>query len=336
MKKPSYATTFRPCVNPLPTAASVRLIAAACLVVLASTVATASEKPKIIKRGTIACDLVEATPVVFHDKLYRFEWVRDKYKHNTLGKPYFHFIDVASGEATPAFAVEHCFGCPIVEDDTMYVYGVKGCDTPTMHVFWSKDLKTWQSKPAVETPNWGLFNSTVCKDDRGYVMAIEVGRPAEVVGTRFTLRFARSDNLLDWKLLDEPAVYSKEFYTACPAIRYLDGHYYMFHLVECPGPTYETALVRSRDLVHWEKSPRHPVLVFSDEDKQIANPKLTAEEREHIAKATNRNASDFDLCEYQGKVIISYSWGDQVGTEFLAEAHYDGGLKELLRGYFEP
>ncbi|NLE39098.1 MAG: hypothetical protein GX621_13835 [Pirellulaceae bacterium] len=331
MKASSCATAFYPCITPL----FVRGIVAACLAVAASTVATAAEKPKIVKRGTIACDLVEATPVVFHDKLYRFEYVRDKYKHNKTGDAYFHFIDVTSGEATPAFAPGHCLGCAIAEGDTMFVYGVKGWDTPTIYVFWSKDLNTWQSKPAVETPNWGLFNSTVCKDDQGYVMAFEVGRPPEVVGTAFTTRFARSDNLLDWKVLDEPAVYSKEFYTACPAIRYLEGYYYMFHLVALPGPTYETALVRSRDLIHWEKSPRHPVLVFSDEDKQIANPKLTAEEREHIAKATNRNASDFDLCEYQGKVIISYSWGNQVGTEFLAEAYYDGGLKPFLQGFFD-
>jgi hypothetical protein len=167
-------------------------------------------------------------------------------------------------------------------------------------------------------------------------MAFEVGRPAEVVGVPFTMRFARSTNLLDWKILDESAVYSKEFYTACPAIRYLDGQYYMFHLRACPGPTYETALVRSSDLVHWEKSPHDPVLTFSADDKQIANPKLTPAEREEIAKAVDINASDFDLCEYRGKVIISYSWGNQQGKEFLAEACFDGALKDFLRGCFEP
>ena len=124
---------------------------------------------------------------------------------------------MASGEPTPAFAAEHCLGCAFVEGDTIYVYGVQGWDTSTIYVFWSKDLKHWESQPAVKTPGWGLFNTSVCKDDRGYVMAFEVGRPPEVVGATFTMRFARSENLRDWKVLDEPAVYSKEFYTACPA-----------------------------------------------------------------------------------------------------------------------
>ena len=53
------------------------LMATVFVIALLATVATASEKPKIVKRGTIDCDLVEATPVVFHDKLYRFEYVRD-------------------------------------------------------------------------------------------------------------------------------------------------------------------------------------------------------------------------------------------------------------------
>ena len=292
------------------------------------------EKPKIIKRGTIDCDLVEATPVVFDGKLFRFEYVRERYKSNTLGGPYFRFVDVKTGKPTPPFAKGHALGCAMVEGDTMYVFGAKGWDTPNIYVFWSKDLKNWQSKTAVKTPNWGLFNSTVCKDDQGYVMAFEVGRPSEVVGQRFTTRFARSKNLLDWTILEEPAVYSKDFYTACPAIRYLDGTYYMFHLAALPGRQWETALVRSRDLVHWEKTPLGSVLAYSDDDKQIANPKLTAAQRDHIAKAQNRNNSDFDLCEYQGKVIISYSWGNQHGTEFLAEAYYDGTLAEFLRGWF--
>ena len=165
-------------------------------------------------------------------------------------------------------------------------------------------------------------------------MAFEVGRPKEVVGQRFTIRFARSKNLRDWTILDEPAVYSKDFYTACPAIRYLDGMYYMSHLAALPGRQWEMVVVRSPDLVHWEKSPLNPVLAFSEEDKQIANPKLTEAERDHIAKAQNRNNSDLDLCEYAGKVIISYSWGNQHGTEFLAEAYYDGTLEAFLRGWF--
>ena len=42
----------------------------------------ANGKPEIEKLGIIAIDLVEATPFVFQNELYRLEWVRPKTKHN--------------------------------------------------------------------------------------------------------------------------------------------------------------------------------------------------------------------------------------------------------------
>ena len=66
----------------------------------------------------------------------------------------------------------------------------------------------------------------------------------------------------------------------------------------------------------------------------LASPKLTAEERERISKAVDINNSDIDLCEFQGKTVIYYSWGNQQGIEHLAEAVYDGTLAEFLRSFF--
>jgi hypothetical protein len=129
-------------------------------------------------------------------------------------------------------------------------------------------------------------------------------------------------------------VYSKEKYTACPALRYLDGYFYMLYLETRPGPTDETFIVRSKDLKRWESSRLNPVMAFSDEDKRIANPKLTAEQKKAINKAKNINNSDVDLCEFKGKTIIYYSWGNQQGTEFLAKAVYEGTLASFLRSYF--
>jgi hypothetical protein len=60
--------------------------------------------PVITKLGTIDCDLVETTPVVFKGRLYRFEYVRKNYKMNQTGDSYFRFIDHETGEATPSFA----------------------------------------------------------------------------------------------------------------------------------------------------------------------------------------------------------------------------------------
>ena len=93
-------------------------------------------------------------------------------------------------------------------------------------------------------------------------------------------------------------------------------------------------MVRSRDLIHWESSPLNPVLRASAEDKQIANSKLTLAQREKIVAAKNINNSDLDFCEWRGRLILNYSWGNQQGTEFLAEAIYEGTQDRFLRAWF--
>lgn len=84
----------------------------------------------------------------------------------------------------------------------------------------------------------------------------------------------------------------------------------------------------------WESSRLNPVMASSGDDKIIANPTLTAEQRKAIAEAVDINNSDVDLCEYRGKRVISYSWGNQQGQEFLAEAVYEGTLVSFLGGFF--
>ena len=48
----------------------------------------------------------------------------------------------------------------------------------------------------------------------------------------------------------------------------------------------------------------------------------------------NINNSDMDFCEYEGRVIINYSWGNQRGVEHLAEATYDGTVSQFLLGWY--
>src|ERR1700756_3548870 len=102
--------------------------AALALVILKPTGSPAQDKPKIKRLGTIDLLMVETTPVVFKDRLYRFEYVRDNYPANKTGASYFRFIDVATGKATPAFAKGCHLGCAFVEGDIVYVYGVDKWD----------------------------------------------------------------------------------------------------------------------------------------------------------------------------------------------------------------
>ena len=308
----------------------------------------ADGRPRIDRLGTIVTHMVETTPIVFKGKLYRFEWVREndpkqaiRDPNNKLGYDHFRFIDVKTGEATEPFAKDYRFGSAFVGGDTVYVTGSGregGWYGKHVKVFASKDLKNWESWYAIEPGKYGICNTSIAKADGKYVLMFEIWLPPEEAGVRFTARFATSTDLKKWTITPPQCVYAKDRYTAPHALRYLDGWYYNFYLEKLKEEgeaRYETRVVRSRDLIHWERSPRNPVLRFKpEEDKKIANDKLTKSELDQIAKARDINNSDIDFCEYDGKLVIYYTWGDQLGTEFLAEARYDGTEEQFLRGWF--
>jgi hypothetical protein len=227
------------------------------------------------------------------------------------------------------------FGSAFVDGDTMYVTGTSAEGSWTgrrVEMFASKDLEKWESWTAVDLEGFGICNTSICKADSEYVMMFEIHRPADQAGVPFTARFAKSRDLRHWEVTPPECVYAKDRYTAPHCLRALDGWFYDFYLEAHNG--YEQRVVRSRDLIHWESSPSNPVLVASEEDKRIANPALSEEQRRRIAEATDINNSDIDFCEYGGRVVINYSWGNQQGCEHLAEAVFDGSEKEFLRAWF--
>lgn len=288
---------------------------------------------KIEKLGTIDIDLVETTPIVFKNQVYRYEYVRAQYWNNPTGDAYSRFIHHKTGKATPSFATGFHLGSAAVDDDLVIVTAVDIWDGEKIHVFTSRDLETWDSWNALTLPGYGLFNTSLCKANGEYVLMFEVGKPTEVAGERFTARFATSTDLKTWTLTPPECTYDKSRYTAPHCLRYFEGYYYNFFL-EATGGGYEQHVVRSKDLIHWESSPMNPVLKASDEDKQMANPNFTEEQRRHIQEARNINNSDFDYCEFERELIINYSWGNQEGVEFLAEARYPGTEAEFLQALF--
>ena len=291
--------------------------------------------PVINKLGTIDCDLVETSPVVFKSKLYRFEYVRAKYEHNKTGDSYLRFIDHESGEATSSFGKGFHLGSAFVSNNTAYVTAVDKWGGEHIAMFVSSDLVNWEQRSVLDLPGYKIYNTSLCKADNRYVLMYEIGDPPEEAGQRFTSRFAFSKDLINWEITPPECNYAKDRYTAPHALRYLNGYYYDFYLeARSDYRAYETYVVRSRDLIQWEASPLNPVLKASDEDKKIVNQELSAKQKQKIAEATNLNNSDIDFCEFNGKLIINYSWGDQLGIEFLAEAVYDGTLKEFLEGWF--
>jgi dienelactone hydrolase len=289
-----------------------------------------NERPLVRKLGTIDLDLVETTPVVFKDKLYRLEWVRDGYWNNQRKTNYFRFVDHETGQTLPGFADGHEFGSAFVDGQSVYVTGTKGRDS--VNVFASKDLTNWETWPAIAPGRYGIFNTSVCKGGNEYVLMFEIDKPVEEAGRAFTARFAKSPDLRTWKLTPPECNYAKDRYTAPHCLRWLDGWFYNFYLEAHDG--YEMRLVRSRDLIKWEPSPLNPILRASAEDKLIANPKINGDQRGRIANAVNLNNSDIDFCQWQGRLVINYSWGNQQGVEHLAEALYDGTESQFLKGWF--
>ena len=77
------------------------------------------------------------------------------------------------------------------------------------------------------------------------------------------------------------------------------------------------------------------VLRASEDDRKLANASFAEKERKVIASARNINNSDMSFCEYRGKTVIHYFWGDQETPPCgFAEAVYDGAEEQFLRGWF--
>ncbi|MCX6623709.1 MAG: hypothetical protein NTY38_22095, partial [Acidobacteria bacterium] len=164
----------------------------------------AAERPRIVKLGTIDLDLVETTPIVFQGRLYRYEYVRNGYWANKSGDDYFHFIDTATGKATPPFAKGLVLGSAFVDGDTVYVTGTGGKGkkwaAEQVHLFASRDLEHWEHRVALDLPGFAIFNTSMCKAGKEYVLMFEIGKPKEQAGVPFTARFAKSADLKKWTL----------------------------------------------------------------------------------------------------------------------------------------
>ena len=309
------------------------------------------KKPLIRKLGTIECNnIVETTPIVWKGDLYRFEVVRSKSftaknansNWYELGdEPCLRFIHVRSNESTPLFAEGHTFGFPIVVDEKMYVVtGNRNYWGSDGLVFYrSDDLENWEQYAEVNLPGWKIYNMNIAEKDGEYTLMIEISAPIEEAGpTQFTFRFMKSTDMTNWTMTPSECVFQKDRYAGSPALYTLedDPYYYVGYLEGYPEYRFGNSLARSKDLINWEYSPINPVLMYDEvEDKKIASPFLTPADRARIEAALDTNNSDMELCEYLGRTIIYYSWGDQKGTEFLAEACYEGSMKDFLTGFFE-
>lgn len=296
---------------------------------------------RLEKLGTIDIYITEANPIVFNGKPWLMEYIRyrengKRYRHNTLGASYFRFRDLTDlGRFSAPFGKGLHMGNAFVHDGRIVVTAVENWGKPRFYQLESDDMVHWtEPRVILEDPAWAGYNTTMCRADGRFVLSFELGAPKSMVGTKFTMFFAESKDLKDWKLV-EGAAMGREAYTGAPMLRWHDGWFYYFHLRSMKGG-YRTRVCRSRDLVKWEMSP-HVVLDFNPaEDRRLhEGVRFTAAERDEISNAKDINASDLDVCEYNGGLIGCYSWGDQRGNEFLSLVRADCTEKEFCESFFK-
>ena len=278
-------------------------------------------RPLIRKLGTVALDQVENSPVVFHGKLYLF-----------VGRGKFRFVEHDTGRTTPSFASGY-FGNAFVDGDTVYVTVAHAKEK--IHMFTSKDLVHWKSSMALDLPGFKIYNTSICKADGKYVMMFEIGEPPEQAGHGFTARFATSDDLKHWKVTPPECVYTKDRYSAPHCLR-LPRRVVLRFLPR--GPAGQAL----RDVRGPFQGPG-PLAV------QPAEPGVAGIARGPEAaqrQASRRPSGQADrhggelqqlgpgLLRVPGRVVLYYSWGNQLGVEHLAEAVYDGTQAQFLRGWF--
>lgn len=273
-----------------------------------------SKRPALAEETLAQKGMCEVSPFVWRGRALLLACVRPG--HGGEKSAYWMEIrDAKSGEKLAKFGEGHSLACAYAADGAVYVYASRFEDANwnDVTVFKSADLKKWEHKVVInQDEGEHLFNSSVCAGPDGYVMAYESNDPA---WPAFTVKFAKSDDLMNWTKVPQ-AVFGKDRYTACPAIRYEDGNYYLLYLEHrTPRWFFETYIARSPNLAEWQLSPMNPVLSPGGLDEGI-------------------NASDPDLVEFEGKTFIYYAVGDQRTWMDIKRATYDGPMAQFLKAWF--
>lgn len=312
--------------------------------------------PVINKLGAIKAGM-EQTPVIFKGMPIAVESMTPD---DVCSHQYIRSRNMDTGEVSEPFGIEYYFASAFVEGDTLYAFASSRRDDKPLTMYGSEDDSTWhdprgghtirmfkttdcihwEEKDIITCLDRRFWNTSVCKGDGKYVMAIEVseeeGYPLPQVGHWFTSFFAESTDLENWTMMEDNQSYTAARYNACPAIRYANGWYYMICLEALPCARYAPYIYRTQNFYDWEVGFHNPMMMWNDEDRiPKEGCSFTEKELELLETGLNINCSDVDLFEYEGKTHIYYANGDQMTYSFLCEAVYDGPMDEFLEAFFK-
>jgi hypothetical protein len=296
------------------------------------TTLAAPPNPKLVKLPfAFPGTRMENTPVVFNGRVLLIQNERPGGFEAKGENAYLFVEDMTTGQEVARFGKGHSFVSAFVDGPVLNVFATEFTDfgnkinTKCLNRFSTTDLKTWKQELALTRDGEEqFFNTSVCRDDQGYLMAYESDVPV-----KWCFRFARSKDLSHWEKIPGLEFADVEGKAACanPTIRYFAPYYYVVYGVWCwqgPGthyqyqlPTtkYSTLVARSKDLVAWEVSPTR-------------GPMLDPTPGEGI------NNTDADLFDFEGNTYLFYATGDQATWGTIRAAMYAGPMKEMLEAYF--
>ncbi|MBQ6022265.1 MAG: hypothetical protein IJL25_04995 [Clostridia bacterium] len=297
--------------------------------------------PKIKKLGAVSPN-GESTPFVFRGRSYRLE-LSDPTRGLDRGAQIAAVIrERETGNIVSRLAEDCYYHSLYQENGTVFVIGVKS-EKPafcgdTFMIYESSDLINWSKRVLLSNPGWNYFNSSLTKGPDGYVLCMEAGYPPEHVGPfLFTCFFATSPDMVHWTFMDYGKGFSKERYMGGPWLRYSRGWYYLISVTELPGRRYTNYIYRTRDFETWHIGDYNPILMPGDDDRLISPYvcDMPPQKIEELRTGFISSNSDIDMCDLDGKTLITYNAGNQLGFYYLAEAEYDGTVDEFLAAFFE-
>ncbi len=262
---------------------------------------------------------MENTPFIWGDRLLIVANYRPGGADAKGKDAYLYIDDLQNGMEVVRFGQGHSFVSAFVNGSELNVFALEFTDfgrimnSSGIDRMVTSNLKNWTSKKVI-LPEDGehLFNSSVCRDDKGYVMAYESDKPVP-----FCFKFARSNDLSKWEKVNGLAFTGERHeYSACPLIRYFAPYYYAIYL-HAPIKGHNgwiSYLARSTNLESWELSPFNPIL--------------------EAGPGEGKNNSDVDILEYEGKTYLYYATGDQETWGTIRTAMYDGTEKAFFEGHF--
>jgi beta-xylosidase len=294
-----------------------------CLFLLFLAISSIAQKPVLVKLPFAFSDIgrtpMENTPVLMNSRLLLVSNNRPGGADAKGKDAYLYIDDLQTGKEVARFGQGHSFVSAYLNGNELNVFALEFTDfgrimnSTGINRLTSTDLKTWKTEKVIlPEGKEHLFNSSVCRNEKGYLMAYESDKPVQ-----FCFKFARSNDLSKWEKLPELVFTGVNHeYSACPLIRYIKPYYYVIYL-HAPLTGHNgwiSYLTRSKDLENWELSPYNPI--------------LEAETGE------GRNNSDVDIIEYQGKTYLYYATGDQETWGTVRVAQYDGAEKAFFEGHF--